>query len=89
VNIEDFENRVYPVDGKHPKVTDYFLRDEREKNIYSFIQNNVYALCAKKKTLTLIVDKFQDEEDKQYFNNIVAKISNTKSPIVILTGKLR
>jgi hypothetical protein len=38
--------------------------------------------------LALIVDKFTNlDEDKTYLNNIINRISTTKSPIVILTSK--
>lgn len=68
-------------------ITHYFTQDTKERSIYNTIQDNVYRICAKKKTLILIVDSFKNEDDKTYLNGIINKISLTKCPIIILTSK--
>jgi hypothetical protein len=70
-------------------ITHYFTHDTKVRNVYNIIQDNIYQICAKKKTLILIVDSFtQTEDDKIYLNGIINKISNTKCPIIILTNNL-
>jgi hypothetical protein len=69
-------------------ITHYFTLDTKERTVYNIIQDNIYQLCAKKKTLILIVDSFSSEDDKTYLSGIINKISTTKCPIVILTSKL-
>jgi hypothetical protein len=68
-------------------ITHYFNQDTKERTVYNNIQDNIYQICAKKKTLILIVDSFSYcEEDKTYLNGIINKIAQTKCPIVILTS---
>jgi hypothetical protein len=67
-------------------ITHWFQQDTKERMLFNTIQDNIYQICAKKKTLILIVDSFSHyEDDKNYLNSIMEKISTSKCPIVILT----
>ena len=61
-----------------------------EYKSFDMLQKNIFNIAKTKKTLILIVDTFtpNDENNKLYLSNIIAKIPKTKCPIIILTNNL-
>ena len=62
-----------------------------ENKIFNVIKQNIYNIFNNKKTLLLIVDSFDEDDNnynKNYLKEICNKINESKIPIVLLTNNL-
>ena len=65
------------------------LRNSQEYQILENFKQNIFTSYCKKKTLILISDFFNmTDENKDYLNQIIKKIPDSKCPIIILTNNL-
>ena len=83
-NIENNNRIIYN------NINDNIKDEDNEKiELFNLLKKNIFSFCNKAKTAILILDSFSNgEKDKKYFNNILAKISQTKCPVIILTNNL-
>ena len=89
-NSKDSNSRTISILGKeNNSTTSSINRNSQEYIVFENFKQNVFNICLKKKTLILISDFLNmNDENKEYLNQIIKKIPDSKCPIVILTNNL-
>ena len=89
-NSKESNSRTISILGKeNNSTTSSINRNSQEYIVLENFKQNVFNICIKKKTLILISDSLNmNDENKEYLNQIIKKIPDSKCPIVILTNNL-
>ena len=89
-NSKESNSRTISILGKeNNSTTSSINRNSQEYIVLENFKQNVFNICLKKKTLILISDSLNmSDENKEYLNQIIKKIPDSKCPIVILTNNL-